>query len=420
MDKLTSPGKPFEISKWAVQQAWEKVKASGGAPGVDGVTIGQVETDRENVLYRVWNRLASGSYFPPAVRAVEIPKPHGAGVRMLGVPTVADRVAQTVVAEELERVVEPLFHDDSYGFRPNRSAHDAVGTCRARCFDYDWVLDLDIQKFFDEVDHELVLQAVAEHTDKRWVMLYVQRWLTAPVQTPEGELRYPERGTPQGSAISPVLANLFLHYAFDTWMARHFPGVPFERYVDDAVIHCTSYEQAHEVLVALEQRMNEVGLRLHPGKTRIVYCQDSNRRGQHAHTSFDFLGFTFAQRRVKSKKGRVFSAFTPAVSKKAQKKMSQQVRSWALHRRTNLTFGELARMINPIVRGWINYYGAFYPSALFPLLGRINAYLMRWIRKKYRRYRPRKAAQRKWDDITGCYPRYFAHWRWVATVPAVW
>ena len=410
MNELKSPGKPFEISKWAVQEAWEKVRANKGAPGVDEVTIEAFEADLQNNLYKVWNRMSSGSYFPPPVRAVEIPKPHGGGTRMLGVPTIADRVAQTVVAEELKSRVEAIFHDDSYGYRPGRSALDAVGACRQRCWKADWVIDLDIQKFFDSVSWELMLKAVGANTDLPWVMLYVRRWLQAPVQLPDGTLQQRDRGTPQGSPVSPVLANLFLHYAFDTWMAREFPSVRFERYVDDAVIHCVSERQARQVLAALQDRMVEVELRLHPDKTKVVYCKDGRRRGEYEHASFTFLGFTFRPRGMRAKDGRMFLSFLPAVSKDALKKLGQEVRRWRLHRRTDLNFADLARMINPVVRGWMNYYGAFYPSALSTLLARINTYLMRWVRKKYKRLRAARKARARWEYVTTTYPRYFAHW----------
>ena len=230
--------KPFVISKRVVFAAWEKVKANGGAAGVDEQSIADFERDLKGNLYRIWNRMSSGSYFPPPVRAVEIPKAGGVGVRVLGVPTVSDRIAQTVVRLYLEPVVEPLFHPDSYGYRPGRSALDAVGVCRERCWSSDWVIDLDIRAFFDSLDHDLVLRAVAKHTDLAWVLLYVRRWLQAPLQTRDGTLVTRDRGTPQGSAISPLLANLFLHYAFDRWLTREFPSVAFERYADDAVIHC--------------------------------------------------------------------------------------------------------------------------------------------------------------------------------------
>ena len=420
MGELKASGKSFDISKWEVWEAWEKVKANKGAPGVDGCSIEDFEKDLKNNLYRIWNRMSSGSYFPPPVLAVEIPKPHGGGTRVLGVPTVEDRIAQTVVARRLEAKVEPIFHPDSYGYRPGRAALDAVAVCRKRCWKTDWVIDLDIQKFFDSVPWELIVKAVEANTDQPWVLLYVKRWLSAPMQSSTGTLHPRDRGTPQGSAVSPVLANLFLHYAFDAWMAREFPGVTFERYVDDAVVHCVSQAQARTVLAAIAERMEQVGLRLHPEKTRIVYCQDSNRRRSFEHTAFTFLGFTFRQRQARNKQGKRFSAFLPAMSKDALKKISAEVRSWRLHTRIGHTFQHLARCINPIVRGWMQYYGAFYRAALHPLLARINAYLVRWIRKKYRRLQAKKKALECWRGITARYPRMFTHWEWTPSVPRVW
>jgi group II intron reverse transcriptase/maturase len=416
MGRLKVSGKPFDISKREVWEAYEKVKANKGAPGVDGCSIDEFEKDLKSNLYKIWNRMSSGSYFPPPVLAVEIPKPHGGGTRILGVPTVADRIAQTVAARRLEEKVEPIFHPDSYGYRPARSALDAVGRCRERCWRYDWVIDLDIQKFFDSVAWHLIVKAVEAHTDVPWVLLYVKRWLAASVRLPDGTLAERDRGTPQGSAISPVLANLFMHYAFDAWMAREFPSVPFERYADDAVVHCKSERQAHHVRQAIADRMAEVGLRLHPDKTKIVYCKDGNRRGSYEHTAFTFLGFTFRQRRARNRHGKSFSNFLPAISKEALNKISATVRSWRLHLRTGHTFKDLARRINPIVAGWMQYYGAFYRSALSPLLQRINAYLMRWIRKKYKRLRGKKKARECWQGITERYPLMFAHWKWVPSV----
>ncbi|MGH7261799.1 MAG: group II intron reverse transcriptase/maturase, partial [Nitrospiraceae bacterium] len=319
--------KPYDISKQAVWQAYLKVKANDGASGVDEQSIEQFEQSLRGNLYKLWNRLSSGSYFPPPVKLVEIPKKSG-GVRPLGVPTVADRIAQTVVAGELEKTVEPLFDSDSYGYRPGRSAHDALAACRQRCWEFDWAIDLDVKAFFDSVDHQLMLEAVAFHTDQRWILLYVQRWLQAPLQRPDGSLVERDCGTPQGSAISPLLANLFLHYAFDVWMRRTFPSVPFERYADDAVVHCVSEAQARQVRDAIAARLAEVGLQLHPDKTRIVYCKQAGRSGSYEHESFDFLGYTFRPRLAKSRTGGFFVGFTPAVSNGAVKSMRGVIRRW--------------------------------------------------------------------------------------------
>jgi RNA-directed DNA polymerase len=413
VDELKLAGKPFEISKWEVWEAFREVKQNQGAAGVDGQSIEAFEADLKNNLYKIWNRMSSGSYFPPPVRAVEIPKQHGGGMRMLGIPTVADRVAQTVVARHLMGRVDSIMHPDSYGYRPNKSALHAVARCRERCWKRDWVIDLDVQKFFDSVSWDLIVKAVQAHTDARWVLLYLRRWLAAPLQLPDGTLVQRDRGTPQGSPLSPVVANLFLHYAVDAWLAREFPSVQFERYADDAVLHCVTERQARQVLAALQDRMEQVGLRLHPTKTKIVYCKDGTRRGDYPNTSFTFLGYTFRARGARRKDGKRFLSFLPAISKDALKKISGEVRQWRLHRRVNLTYADLRRKINPIVAGWLNYYGRFYRSALYGLLARINAYLVRWLRAKYKPLRAAKTAHRKLREIAEAYPRLFAHWAWL-------
>jgi RNA-directed DNA polymerase len=382
---------------------------------VDGQALEEFESDLKNELYRVWNRMSSGTYFPPPIRAVEIPKPHGKGVRLLGVPTIADRVAQTVVAMQLEPLVEPRFHPDSYGYRPGRSAHDALAVCRQRCWKYDWIIDLDVQKFFDEVPWDLIVRAVEAVTDCRWVLLYVKRWLAAPLKHPDGTLQERDKGTPQGSAVSPVLANLFMHYAFDSWMARNYPDCPFERYADDGVVHCKSRRQAEYVLAAITTRMKEVGLRLHPDKTRIVYCKDSNRRGKHEHTSFTFLGYTFRPRKARRKDGAMFTSFLPAISPEALKAKSARLRELRIHRHTNLTLEDLAGWLNPIVAGWMRYYGRYYRSALYPLLRRVNVYVRRWAGKKYKRLRTYKRFKQWWVRLLKREPGLFAHWQWVPT-----
>jgi RNA-directed DNA polymerase len=413
-DKPSPKQKSFAIPKRLVWEAWRQVRANKGAPGVDGQDLGAFEADLKNNLFKIWNRMCSGTWFPPPVRAVQIPKPHESGYRMLGVPTVADRVAQTVVAMVLEPLVEPRFVADSYGYRPGVSAHKALEACRRRCWKYNWVIDLDVQKFFDEVPWELVLKAVEAVCPERWVLLYVRRWLAAPLQHPDGTLEERTRGTPQGSAVSPVLANLFMHYAFDTWMAREFPGCPFERYADDAVVHCTSERQAEMVRGRIAARMKELGLRLHPEKTRIVYCKDDKRRGEHEHTSFTFLGYQFRQRRAQNRtSGERFTAFLPAISPQALKAKSERLRELRIHHQTGLTLDDLARWLNPIVAGWMDYYGRYHRSALYPLLQRVNLYLRRWTAKKYKRLRTVKRFKRWWTGLLAREPTLFAQWRWI-------
>jgi RNA-directed DNA polymerase len=404
--------KPFQISKWVVWEAFQRVKANKGAAGVDEQSIAEFEADRDRSLYKIWNRLSSGSYFPPPVKAVEIPKAGGKGVRVLGVPTVADRVAQTVVRLYLEPKVEPVFHPDSYGYRPGKSALDAVGACRQRCWRADWVVDLDIRAFFDTVPWDLVLKAVAHHTDQAWILLYVQRWLQAPLQRQDGTLVARDRGTPQGSAISPLLANLFMHYAFDAWMVREFPAVRFERYCDDAVVHCGSERQARFVRDAIADRLAQVGLELHPSKTRIVYCKDEDRKGSAEHTKFTFLGYEFRPRLAKNRHGKHFVSFLPAVSPDAMKAMGAEIRSWHLAKRSDKSLGDLARMFNSIVQGWINYYGRFYKSRLLYFLRRLNNQLVRWAGRKYKRLNRRERRGMAWlGEIARRSPRLFAHWR---------
>ena len=407
--------KSCDISKHVVFEAYRRVKANKGAAGVDGESILQFEQDVKGNLFKLWNRMSSGCYFPPPVRMVEIPKPSGEGTRVLGVPTVADRIAQTVVAMVLEPVVEKVFHPDSYGYRPGKSALDAVGACRQRCWRTNWVIDIDIHRFFDNLDHDLVLKAVAHHTDQRWILLYVQRWLRAPLMAQDGSLHARDRGSPQGSAISPLLANLFMHYACDSWMAREYPTVQFERYCDDIVVHCRSEDQAHLVRRGIAARLAECGgLQLHPDKTRIVYCKDGTRRGSYEHTSFTFLGYTFRSRRVRLKTGKYFFGFNPAISDEAAKRVRAQIRSWRLHQRSRSTLSDLAHEINPIVRGWINYYGRFYPSKLVYSLNRINDYLVRWTEWKRKRYRGRwMQARRAMRRAYQTQPALFAHWRLV-------
>jgi len=402
--------KSFDISKWAVKAAYEKVKANAGSAGIDEVSIQRFEENLRANLYKIWNRMSSGTYFPPPVLAVEIPKKQG-GVRTLGIPTVADRVAQTVVAMYLEPEVEKVFHPDSYGYRPGRSALDALGACRKRCQKIDWVIDMDIRSFFDTIDHDLLIRAASKHTDVAWVLLYIKRWLKAPLQTEDGTVVERDRGTPQGSAISPLLANIFLHHVFDKWMEENYPEICFERYADDVVVHCLNKGQAKRTLAAISERFARCHLELHPEKTRIVYCKDDKRKGRHDHTSFDFLGYTFTRRRCRNAEGKVFDGFVPAISDQAAKAIRQRIRHWRLHWRTGQSLVEIARTINPIVRGWINYYGRFYRSRLHRSFRSINQYLVRWAQWKYKRLRHHSRRTWAWlRRVCERSPSLLAHW----------
>jgi group II intron reverse transcriptase/maturase len=408
--------KPFCISKREVWEAYKQVKANRGAAGVDEQTVEQFEENLKDNLYRIWNRMSSGTYFPMAVRRVDIPKGDGR-MRPLGIPTISDRIAQTVVKRYLEPIVESVFHEDSYGYRPSRSAHQALEVARQRCWRYDWVLDLDIKGFFDNMDHGLLMRAVRRHTDCPWVVLYIERWLRAPVVMPDKTVLKREKGTPQGAVISPLLANLFLHYAFDRWMRDNHPATPFERYADDVVCHCSSERQAQEIRAEIAERLKACMLELHPQKTRIVYCMDSNRRGKYPNRQFDFLGYTFRPRQSMTRQGRLFVSFSPAVSGKAVKAMRQTIRRWKLHHRSDLELIDLAHWVQPILEGWIRYYGRFYSSAVRTALRTLDAFLVRWAIRKYKRFRGHTL--RLWDwlrRIRVRQPHLFAHWLPGATV----
>lgn len=412
MDKA----KPFCIAKHEVWKAYQKVKANRGAAGVDGQSIAEFEENLGSNLYRIWNRMSSGSYMPPPVRRVDIPKGDGK-TRPLGIPTVADRIAQMVVKQRLEPLLEPVFHEDSYGYRPGRSAHDALAVARQRCWRYDWVVDLDIKGFFDNIDWTLLMRALRRHTDCKWILLYVERWLQAPVSLPDGTLVGREKGTPQGGVISPILANLFLHYAFDYWMRKYHPDIPFERYADDVICHCRSEAQARKLRESLEHRFATCKLELHPQKTKIAYCKDANRRGSYPIQRFDFLGYSFRPRRSMNRHGRLFVSFAPAVSDKAAKAMRQTMRRWRLHHRGDLGLDDLVRWTWSVIQGWVQYYGRFYPSALEKALRTLDAFLVRWAQRKYKRLKGHKS--RAWDWLTRLrsrQPLLFPHWHLGGTV----
>lgn len=407
-----SATKPFTIDKWLVYEAYKAVKANAGSAGVDEQSLEDFEVDLKSNLYKIWNRMSSGSYFPAPVKAVAIPKKSG-GERILGVPTVADRVAQMVVKQVIEPAIEAKFLPDSYGYRPGRSALDAVGVTRERCWRYDWVLEFDIKGLFDNIDHALLRRALRKHVQCEWAMLYIGRWLTAPLQLADGTRVERTRGTPQGGVVSPTMANLFMHYAFDVWMTKTFPDTPWCRYADDGLVHCRTEQEAQAIKAALEARLRQCGLEMHPDKTKIVYCKDGQRKGQYPNTQFDFLGYTFRSRLVKNRKrNSMFVNFTPAVSNSALKSMRQATRKLNYRNRTNLSLADIARLHNPILRGWLEYYGRFYPSALYPVLRHFNRTLVAWAMKKFRRLKGHKIrASRFLQGLAAKCPYLFVHWQ---------
>jgi RNA-directed DNA polymerase len=403
--------KPYQLSKHLFVEAFRRVRSNKGAPGVDEQTVEMYERNLKDNLYKLWNRMSSGSYFPQAVRLCEIPKQDGRK-RILGIPTINDRVAQMVAKLVLEPRLEKIFHNDSYGYRPGRSAHDAIAVTRQRCFDFDWVIDMDIKGFFDNIDHELMMKAVKRHADEKWIHLYVERWLKMSAQDEEGQTLERTRGTPQGGVISPLLANLFLHYAFDSWMGRTFENIPFERYADDAVVHCRTRKQAEFVLSQIAKRLKECGLELNLQKTKIVYCKDSFRKGSSEYVKFDFLGYEFRPRSARSRKtGKRFVGFSPSMSPKAAKAIRQKIRKWKLNSWASLPVEEIAAWANPAIRGWLYYYGKFNTSALWTLKLYLDAKLLRWAMQKHKSMRRQWSRAIEWlNELKAQNPRLFAHW----------
>jgi len=411
MTTTNATNKPFVIEKWRVYEAYKAVKSSKGAAGVDGQTLEQFEADLKGNLYKIWNRMSSGTYFPPPVRAVSIPKKSG-GERILGVPAVSDRIAQMVVKQLIEPDLDPIFLSDSYGYRPGKSALDAVGVTRKRCWQYDWVLEFDIKALFDNISHDLLLKAVRKHVTCKWALLYIERWLTAPMEQ-NGNRIGRTRGTPQGSVISPILSNLFLHYAFDLWMKRTHPELPWCRYADDGLVHCRTEKEAEALKAELQTRLAECQLEMHPTKTRIIQCKVTNRRRAYQNVKFDFLGYCFRPRRVMRPSDRkVVGGFTPAVSPAALKAMRATIRDLNIRRQTQRKLGAVAQMLNPLLRGWIEYYGRYTPSALYPLFRYVNVMLLAWTQRKFNRFKAHKVRARVflWK-LAQTRADLFVHWQ---------
>lgn len=402
--------KPFKISKEEVEIAYKLVKANKGSAGIDNQSLEDFERDLDDNLYKLWNRLSSGSYMPPPVRHAEIPK-GGGEMRPLGIPTVGDRIAQMVVKQRMEPGLERYFHPHSFGYRPKRSALDALDLARKRCWDRAWVLDMDIKGFFDAIDHKLLMLAVRKHIRASWLILYVERWLKAPVQYEDGHLEKRDRGTPQGGVVSPLLANLFLHYVFDIWIEQYWSGIQFERYADDIICHCRSEEEAKTLKAVIKQRFSECGLTLHPEKTKIVYCKSSSNRLDYPVVSFDFLGYTFKPRLAKDRRGVFFVTFTPAISSKSVKDIKADIRSWPVFRDSSSTIMDIARFSRARILGWLNYYGKYRKSEFHRVLFYLDEELTRWARKKYKRLKKSKRKAVRWvNGVRQREPKLFIHW----------
>ncbi len=412
MDKTQSDVKPFPVTIQMVTEAYRKVKTKGKAYGVDGVSMKEFEQKLRGNLYKVWNRLASGTYFPPAVREVEIPKKDGK-IRKLGIPTVGDRIAQTVVKDYMESSIDKLLHQNSYGYRPLKSAHQALTMARINVRKYDWVIDMDIKGFFDNIDHILILKALDKVVEEKWVKMYCKRWLEMPVQKIGGTIVAKEgKGTPQGGVISPLLANLFLHYAFDMWITKKHPEVCFERYADDIIVHCHTQREAEEILLQIKERMEQCKLELHPLKTKIVYCKDYRRKELHKEVQFDFLGFSFQPRPNKERsEGRIYNVFDLAISAGSQKKITEEITRMKIHRDTTSTIEEIADRLSAKLEGWINYYGKFRKWDFIRIFRRLTYRLMLWVQNKYK-FRSIHEGYNWLRNYQKVHPNLFAHWRY--------
>lgn len=403
--------KSFAVSKQMVHNSYLNVCDKNGSAGIDRETIEMFNDNLDNNLYKIWNRMSSGSYFPPAVRTVLIPKKQG-GKRPLGIPTVSDRIAQGVVKEFLEPILDPLFHVSSFGYRPGRSAHDALAQCQHNCIHHSWVIDLDIKGFFDNLSHEWLMKMLSHHTQEKWVLLYTERWLKAGIEQADGSIAARQKGTPQGGVISPLLANLYLHHSFDMWMSKYFPSNPFERYADDIIVHCNSKEEAGQLLSSIRERLAGFELELQPDKTKLVYCKNYLRKEQHEHNSFTFLSYSFQPRSKPNTFGKPnkFMVFIAAICEKAKTFIRQRIRAVFNQRNTQVSLEQTAVKLNPKIRGWLNYYSRFNPRVAGNVFLYLNGLIRKWIGEKFR-LRGKKAIVDKYESYVQLNRGLFVHWQ---------
>ncbi len=395
-----------------VWEAYLAVRRKGKSAGVDHLSMSEYDKQRGKHLYKIWNRLASGSYFPPAVLQVEIPKKDGS-IRQLGIPTISDRVAQTVIKNQIEDRIDKVFHPNSFGYRPNRNAHQALDMVRKNCWKYDWVIDLDIKNFFDQINHDKLLKALGKHVKEKWITFYIKRWLESPLKTREGKVIARTKGTPQGGVISPLLANLYLHYTLDLWISRRDPSIQFVRYADDIIIHCKTLSQARHSLQMIKDRVKDCGLTLHPEKTKIVYCKDFKRQKNYRQVKFDFLGYTFQPRTTKSKRtGKLFLGYSCAMSIQSRSRIFEIIRKMNIPRMMCKSIVGIAHHLNPKLRGWIRYFGKYRGYSLSKVFYILRVKLARWARYHYKRYRTNlKKAYRWLDRVRAQFPNLFYHWQ---------
>jgi RNA-directed DNA polymerase len=402
--------KSFAVSKQLVYGSYVKVCENKGGAGVDKETIEMFNKDLSKNLYKIWNRMSSGSYFPPAVRTVLIPKKQG-GTRPLGIPTVSDRIAQGVVKDYLEPILDPLFHVNSFGYRPGRSAHDALVQCQQNCLVHSWVVDLDIKGFFDNISHDWLMKMLGHHTQEKWVLLYAERWLKAGIEQTDGVIVPRTKGSPQGGVVSPLLSNLYLHHAFDMWMGKFFKAHPFERYADDIIVHCNSKAEGEHLLASIRERLKMFELELHPEKTKLVYCKNYRRKEEHEHISFTFLSYSFQPRGMVAKGGKnKFMAFGAAICCKAKAFIKERIREVFNPRIIQIPLEQVAVRLNPKIRGWLNYYCRYNPWVARNVFLYLNELIRRWVEEKFR-LRSKKAILLKYQSIVQLNKGLFVHWR---------